>query len=69
MKLSINDIQERFRAGNIARNDVIEYLREWNAGPHFTQAYLIGKTIFNNEPEKIPREHYQYALECHAKHA
>ena len=67
-QLTLNDVETRLRNNDMARADVIEYLRAWNKGPHFTQAYLIGTTIFNAEPEKIPRHHYQYALECHAKH-
>lgn len=51
---SLSQVETYFKDGKVTRADVTAYLREWNAGPHFTQAVLAGNRILNFEPENIP---------------
>ena len=49
---SLNDVERMYRQGTASEAEVIEYLRAWNAGPHFTQAVLSDGAIRNFDPEK-----------------
>jgi hypothetical protein len=49
---SLNDVERMYRNGTASVQEVTEYLRAWNAGPHFTQAVLSDGAIRNFDPEK-----------------
>lgn len=51
LHLSINQVQEMYRQGRASEAAVAEYLRAWNAGPHFTQAVFCDGAIRNFDPE------------------
>ena len=48
---SLNQVEQMYRNGTIGRADIVEYLRAWNAGPHFTQAVFADGSIRNFEPD------------------
>ena len=50
--LSINDVERLYRGGQISEDEVVKYIREWNAGPHFSQAVLSDGRIRLFDPEK-----------------
>lgn len=56
--LSLEQADNYFRQGQISEAEIIEYLRAWNSGPHFTQAVLSDGAIRNFDPDRIkyPRE-------------
>ena len=49
---SLNEIENMYQYGMVTEEEVIEYLKSWNSGPHFTQAVLDGYRIRNFDPEK-----------------
>jgi len=49
---SINQIEQMARYGSITEQEVTDYLRAWNAGPHFTQAVWADGAIRNFDPEQ-----------------
>lgn len=51
---SLNQVETYFKDGKVSRAEVTAYLREWNAGPHFTQAVIFGRSILNFEPKSFP---------------
>jgi hypothetical protein len=50
--LSINQVEKLYRQGLITEEKVTEYLKSWNAEPHFSQAILSGGAIRTFDPEK-----------------
>ena len=49
---NLNDVECGFLRSDYSEKEVTEYLRAWNAGPHFTQAVLYDGRIRNFDPEK-----------------
>jgi len=49
---SLNEVERMYRCGSVTYEEVRDYLRRWNAGPHFTQAVLADGAIRNFDPEK-----------------
>lgn len=48
---SLDDIERCYRQGRVSREEVVEYLKKWNSGPHCTQAVLFDSRIINFDPE------------------
>lgn len=48
---SIADVERLYQQGLASEAEVVSYLREWNQGPHFTQAVLQDGAIRNFDPE------------------
>ena len=48
---SLNDVEFLYEQGLVSRAEIVEYLRKWNAGPHFTQAVWWDGRIRNFDPE------------------
>lgn len=48
--LSLNEVDARYRSGSMPEDQVIAYIRLWNAGPHFTQAVLKDGGIRTFDP-------------------
>lgn len=65
-RMSLNDVEKAYRLGGVNREEVIEYLRAWNQGPVFTQAFLRDDImgIINMDPERIPAYLAGSADEC-----
>ena len=51
---SLNDVEMMYRYGRISTDELDQYLRAWNAGPHFTKAEWRDGAIRNT---LIPEEH------------
>lgn len=51
-QMSLKEVNYAYQQGLLSEQEAIEYIREWNAGPHFTQAVLIDGSIRNFDPEK-----------------
>lgn len=49
---SLDEVENFYQRGIISEEEVVAYLRLWNAGPHFTQAVLFDGRIRNFDPEK-----------------
>ena len=50
---SLNDAESAYRNGTCSYEELVEYLRKWNAFPgHFTQAVWSDGAIRNFDPEK-----------------
>lgn len=49
---SLADVGRFYRQGRVSRDQVVEYLRSWNSGPHLTQAVLKDSRIVNFYPEE-----------------
>lgn len=54
---SISEMQDKYRYGSVSDADMQEYLRAWNAGPHFTQAVFADGAIRNFDPESGSYKH------------
>lgn len=54
---SINEMQDKYRWGSVSDEDMCEYVRAWNAGPHFTQAVFSDGAIRNFDPESGAYRH------------
>lgn len=65
-RMSLNDVEKAYRLGGVKREEVIEYLRAWNQGQVFTQAFLRDDImgIINMDPERIPAYLAPLADEC-----
>lgn len=49
---SLDRAESLYRSGMVSESELETYLRQWNAGPHFTQAVLIDGSIRNFDPDK-----------------
>ena len=50
-KLSLAQVESEYRKGLGTYEQLVEYLRAWNAGPHFTQAAWVNGEIKQYDPE------------------
>jgi len=57
MHLSPNQVERLYRDGQTTEDEVAEYLRAWNAGPHFNQAVLSDGAIRLFDPERPAYHH------------
>jgi len=42
---TLGQIADLYAAGDIGEDEARDYVAAWNAGPHFTQARVIGDSI------------------------
>lgn len=49
--LSLERVESLYNNGQMSDSELIEYIREWNAGPHMTQAVYRDGKIRNYDPE------------------
>ncbi len=35
---SLNEVEQLYKAGRITEQELIDYIKAWNSGPHFTQS-------------------------------
>jgi hypothetical protein len=47
---NLDEAELLYRQGRVSEDDMIDYLRRWNAGPHFTQAVFFDGRIRNFDP-------------------
>ena len=51
--MSIDEVENAYRQGRVSEEDVVQFLRKWNATPgRFTQAVLSDGAIRNFDPEE-----------------
>jgi hypothetical protein len=51
---SLNSIERMYQQGYIEREDLRWYLREWNAGAHFSQAVFVDGAVRLYDPDNEP---------------
>ena len=51
LSYTLNQVGRMLRDGEITEREATEYVRAWNAGPHFTQAVITVHGIKNFNPE------------------
>jgi hypothetical protein len=42
---TLQQMEDRYRAGYVTDQELAEYLKRWNEGPHFTEAYWMDGRI------------------------
>jgi hypothetical protein len=50
--ISLDQAERLFRLRKWTEEQTLQFIRDWNAGPHFTQAVLTGDSIQNFDPEE-----------------
>ncbi len=50
--MTLNSAEQAYRNGIMSEAEVTQFIRVWNAGPHFTQAIFRDGAIRNYDPEK-----------------
>ena len=48
-KLTLDQVSRLYSEGKISREQAEEYVKKWNAGPHFTQAVVGNGWIANRD--------------------
>jgi hypothetical protein len=48
---SLAQVDSMYQNGALSTDEVTDYLRAWNAGPHFTQAVIWHGSIRQFDPE------------------
>ena len=51
---SLGEMDELQRQGRVTPDALRDYIRAWNAGPHFTQAVFCDGAIRQFDPETSP---------------
>ncbi len=59
---SLNDVERMYNNGTVSWDDLVTYIRAWNAGPHFTQAVYADGKIRNFDPEQLAAPTHLFAL-------
>lgn len=54
---SLAEMDRMYRDGRVTYDEAREYVRRWNAGPHFTQAIIKDGRIQNMEIDVLVLRH------------
>ena len=49
---SLNEVEQAYRNGLVGDDELVAYIRAWNAGPHFSEAVWCDGAIRNFDAEE-----------------